>query len=96
MPDPFDTVAAQFDEADRFVKLIASSGALLKKARDELAQTRATLEALKPAQHPAVRIQIGSALKLEREQYDSPVAPLTMIERQIARINTLLGDRPNV
>lgn len=85
------TVLAHLEESDRVADIVKDANALVKKLHSELHVARETFEGLKKYQHPELIMRIPYAIK-DGKGPDEKM-PLSVIQMQIDRINTLLGDR---
>jgi len=84
-------------EADSVKKIVDDANGLLMKARDELATAREVLTELRVYQHPKLMIDRRSVPHMVCRVADcgeNNFPPLHLIDKQISRINALLGDRP--
>lgn len=91
------SIKDHMDESDQVKKLVDEANALLARAREELGLIREVLNELRPFQHPKLNIrqrEANYAARRVADCGDNDFAPLHLIDRQIARINALLGDRP--
>lgn len=82
------TVKEHLEECKQVSDVIESANALLKKVQAELAIARAVLEELREYQHP--KLTMPHPYQLDRSKTSTPKS---LIELEIDRINTLLGDR---
>lgn len=85
------TVKEHTDETDQVLKIVNSANALVKKLQAELAISRATLEDLAAMQHPKLVMQVPYAIR--GSNTDDKTTPAGVIDRQVKRINELLGDK---
>lgn len=91
------SIKDHMDESDQVKKLVDEANALLGRAREELATIREVLTSLRDFQHPKMLIRRADTSYLTREVAncgDRDFTPAHLIDRQVARINALLGDRP--
>ena len=86
-----DTIEENLEECRRVEAILADAQRLTLGARALLVDTRITLETLRAYQHHQVRMELPSHLRDGDVREDSAVG---CIDRQIADINALLGDRP--
>ena len=84
-----NTVTEHLNNCKDITKTIADANALVVKLQAEFEVARRVFEALKPMQHPALRMSISYSPfdKLANN------APEKFIDEEISRINQLLGDR---
>lgn len=85
------TVKEHMQDSDTVKKIIEDANALVGRLQKELNCARETMEKLTPYQHPLHRMDQPYHLRSERG--NDPSAPASVIAAQVARINTLLGDR---
>lgn len=84
------TVKAHLEESDRVEAIVKDANAMVKKLQAELATTRVVLEGLSDYQHPKLQMDVPYQIRLSD---DKAMSPKAVINRQIDRINALLGDR---
>ncbi|MBT9385504.1 hypothetical protein KM176_16640 [Pseudooceanicola sp. CBS1P-1] len=84
------TLTSHMHDCKSIGEAIANANALLVKTQTELQHTREVLEMLREYQHPKLVIQTTYKHWLTEEK---ALQPVKLIDAQIARINTLLGDR---
>lgn len=87
---PKNTVKEHFEECKQVSDVIDRANALLVKCRAELSDARDVLDSLKEYQHPKLTMTAPYRL---RAKNDESLTPKALIEREVARINELLGDR---
>ncbi len=85
-----NTVKEHFEECKSVSDVIDNANALLTKCQAELMAARDVLEGLIDYQHPKLSLQAPYRL---RSGSDKSLSPTALIELEISRINTLLGDR---
>lgn len=91
------SLAEHLKASDEIVKHVEQSDALAKSLGEQLKRVRETLEELR-AFAPDERFTIRAPYHLRQTDNPSSGDELSMkqiIERQVRRINTLLGDRVN-
>lgn len=92
-----DSIGEHLGQSDSVKKIIDNSNVLLTRAKDELQTAREVLTALREYQHPKVAINHRTApyqVKTVADCPDRDFTPAHLIDKQIARISALLGDRP--
>ena len=85
------TMKQQADAITTVSKLMGAAMALPERLAKQLREARAVLETLQEYQHPKLSIDLNYSLK--DAMGDSRIPPATLIEREIKRINDILGDR---
>ncbi|WP_120636061.1 hypothetical protein [Ruegeria sp. EL01] len=87
---PKNTVKEHFEECKSVSDVIDNANALLTKCQAELMVARDLLDGLKEYQHPKLTMSVPYRL---RAKNDENLPPKALIDREIDRINALLGDR---
>ncbi|MGA0615902.1 hypothetical protein [Paracoccus sp. KR1-242] len=85
------TIEAHIEECRQVQDLLAEGSQLALGSREMLREVRITLETLREYQHPQVRMELPSHLRVDDAREDTAAG---CVDRQIAAINALLGDRP--
>lgn len=88
-------LAEHLKASEEIVKHVEQSDALAKKLGEQLKRTRETLETLK-AFSPDDRFKVSAPYHLRSDNSNAAEASMNdIINRQIRKINELLGDRVN-
>ena len=87
-----ETISKHMADCKQVASIIENANALLMKSQKQLAQARDTLEKLREFQHPKMVMQVPYAFQRGGNR-DESATPAVVIDRQIAEINSLLGDR---
>ena len=85
------TVKQHMEETDQVQKLVKSANGLVTKLQAELAQARTTLEELSGMQHPKLVMRVPYGIRGNGK--DVETSPAGVIDRQVKRINEILGDK---
>lgn len=85
------TVKQHMEETDQVQKLVKSANGLVTKLQAELSQARTTLEELSGMQHPKLLMRIPYGIRGSGKEDET--SPAGVIDRQVKRINELLGDK---
>ncbi len=86
------TVKEHFEDCKQVSDVIDNANALLTKCQRELDAARAALEALKEYQHPKMKMDVPYHFRPSSGDRQT-VTPAALIDKEVARINQLLGDR---
>jgi hypothetical protein len=84
------SVKDHLDNCRQIDQIVKDANALVMKLQSELSVARAVLDGLMEYQHPKLTMKVPFQM---REQKEEAVVPARLIQIEIERINSLLGDR---